>query len=285
MNLKGLHKHTRQIIEWARAHLDENGKGSLRTLYYAQSDLKGMGFSYKAMKNPLKVARLREIIDYDEIVDRTRECLDVPMWPSLAAFAPDAVVSYRQDIWSTQRFYVEVWCESDATVTYLQALCWELGVVLQPCRGDMGLHAIHKAAKRFKPHIEAGRPAHVIYCGDWNPKGEQIPQSIKANLWKRHGVRVKFTRVAILPAQIDKYRLPSRRGKANSSDPVAIAWHKIKGKDTRHVELEAMPSRTLIPLVRRGVVAKLDLKAVARKLPVQTRTRREIARRLGVPGP
>ena len=274
--LKGLHQHTREIIEWVREALDDLAPQTLRHLYYEQAPL--LGFSYQALKNPLKQARLRGIVGYEEIIDTTRDPIGPAMYSGPADYVDAAVLQYRHDIWSTQDVYCEVWVEASATIPVIDDHTWDLGMQLQPCRGDMGMHTIYMAAERFKPHVEAGRTIRLLHLGDWNPKGEQIPLTIQRSLLERHGVDVEIIRVAITPEQIDAYHLPSRD--VNKDDPQAVAWKKHHGKDARHVELEALPAKLLVPITREAVRAELNLEAMGRKLAAQKRVRREIGRRL-----
>ena len=274
---RGMSQSMRERIAWAREALDEFPRRSLRNLYYAQSGT--MGYTYDDMKRAMSVGRLKHILGYDEITDHTRTPVGPTLYRGLADFATVVVNAYRQDIWSTQTQYVEVWCESNATVPMLEDGTWELGVQLQPCGGDLTLYPVYMAAQRFQRHIDAGRPAVVIYVGDWNPKGEQIPRSIKRNLLERHGVEVEFVRVAITAEQIDEHQLPAKKpGKIKDGDHLAIPW--IKKHGALYVEVEAMAPQTLIEIVSDAVEARLDMKAWARKQTLQTRNRRKLERQL-----
>lgn len=276
--LKGKHKHTREMIWGARVALDEFQPRTLRNIYYGQTGTDG--YSYDAMIMALAIGRHCGVLGYDEIIDTTRNPQSPVMFTGVSDFRDFARHIYRQDIWSTQRQYVEVWCESNATAPILSQYTRDLGVPLQPCGGDFSIHATHVASERFRLHEQAGRPCVVIYVGDFNPKGEQIPKTIARNMRGRHGVRATFRHVAITPEQIVEHDLPSEKLVAKAGDKLAPAWIEKYGKDARTVEVEAMHPQTLIDIVRDAVSAELDLGAVAQKLPWQKRNSNDIQRRL-----
>ena len=274
---RGMHQSMRERIVWAREALDEFPRRSLRNLYYGQTGT--MGYSYNMMKTAMAVGRIKGILGYDEVIDLTRPPVGPTLYRGLGDFATVVVNSYRQDIWSTQSEYIEVWCESNATVPMLEDGTWELGVQIQPCGGDLTLYPLYMAAQRFAPHIAAGRPAVVIYIGDWNPKGLQIPLTIERNLYERHDVKVEFIRVAVTAEQIDEHQLPAKHpGKIKPGDHLAIPW--IKKHGALYVEVEAMAPQTLIDIVQEALEARLDMKAWARKQSLQRRNRRKLEQQL-----
>ncbi len=274
--LKGLYKHTRKIIKWARVALDGFSPQTLRNLYYGQEVL--LGYTYNNVKDATVTARLRGIIGYDEIVDLTRDAIGPALFSGIEDFIPSVIAFYRQDFWVTQPTYVEVWCEAQASVPVLESHTWDLGVKLWPCKGDPGLHSTFLTAQRLRPHVDAGRKVEIVYVGDWNPKGEQIPKTLQRNLADRHDVPIHFARVAITAQQISQYNLASKP--VNMNDPQAAAFLQTHGDDARHVEVEAMNPRELVGIVRDAMESRVDLEPMGRKLAAQKRTRREVARRL-----
>jgi hypothetical protein len=111
----------------------------------------GRGVGYKLFslnlipsmeKNPmqtvyrlLKEAREEGKIDWDWIVDETRELEQVATWDNPAQYVQAVARSYRRDFWQQQPERVEVWSEKGTIRGVLQPVLDEYGVGFRVMHG------------------------------------------------------------------------------------------------------------------------------------------------------
>src|SRR5882672_8049496 len=76
----------------------------------------------------LVYAREHDIVDWDDIVDETRTIERPPMWDNLADFGAAVAHSYRQDIWASFPYNVQVWSEKSTMGGIIQPVTEEYGV-------------------------------------------------------------------------------------------------------------------------------------------------------------
>jgi hypothetical protein len=94
------------------------------------------------------------------------------------------------------------------------------------------------------------REVELIYCGDFDPSGEDIPRSFQ----DKTGLTLR--RVALDWEQVLRFDLPPAMGKA--SDSRAAAFLERHGR-LMQVELEALPPEELQALLRAELEALLDV--------------------------
>ncbi len=81
------------------------------------------------------------------------------------------------DRWKTQETYVEVWFEAAAMTAQFQFYVNE-NIPLLAFHGDISIPAKWDAAVRLvRRWREMRKPIHIMYYGDLDPKGLQIPES------------------------------------------------------------------------------------------------------------
>ena len=223
---------------------------TVRQVYYALTDLGVVPKTeqgYRAVVYQLKNMRLDGSIPYSWIADNTRWQIkpdtDHDLYPALRRMQR----FYRRDFWTTQPVYVEIWVEKDALVGVVSPISEEFDVPLYVSRGYSSMTALYNAAEQIK---RVGKPAFIYHFGDFDPSGVDAAYKIRDELIK-HGAEITFKRAAIIPEQIEKYRLPSRPTKKN--DPRARKWG-----DQVRVELDALPAPILRDLVRQAIEQHID---------------------------
>jgi hypothetical protein len=158
---KKFQKPTMAVIEQANVIIDEYAaRGftlTLRQLYY-QFVARGLVSEnsqreYKRLGAIVSDARLAGLVDWDAIEDRTRYVRRLSSWDDPADIIESAAESYREDIWSGQRWRPEVWIEKDALVGVIEGVCAEYRVPHFPCRGNNSQSAQYEAGKRFERHL------------------------------------------------------------------------------------------------------------------------------------
>ena len=108
---------------------------TLRQLYYqfvSRDLLPNRQSEYKRLGDIINDARLAGLVDWEAIVDRTRNIRALPHWSDPAAIVQAAASSFAVDKWAEQPRRVEVWIEKDALVGVFEPVCEELDVPSSP---------------------------------------------------------------------------------------------------------------------------------------------------------
>ena len=207
------------IIENAQNILSEYPGGiTVRQLHYrlvAIGMINDMNH-YKRVVTAMTKARWDDIVDMEAFVDRERS-----MYGETKADEKDLddeieqgetqvkawMQNYRLNRWSNQDNYIEVWIEKKALQGVFERPCLAKSVGLAPCKGYPSITFLHDAYMRFSEAECNGKNPIILYFGDYDPSGEDIPRSIENNL-RRMGVDVEVKRLALLPEQIEEMNLP-----------------------------------------------------------------------------
>jgi len=97
------------------------------------------------------------------------------------------------------------------------------------------------------------RRVELLYCGDFDPTGEDIPRAFEAN------TGLGLARVALDWEQVERYDLPPAIGK--TTDSRAAAFVERHGRLVQ-VELEALPPDVLRDLLLAELVALVDVSTI-----------------------
>ena len=119
-----------------------------------------------------------------------------------------AADQYRVNRRADQEYYVEVWCEKDALSSILAPLASELHVTYMAQRGYSSATAMYNAAKRFESHLKNGRTPVVVYLGDHDPSGVDMPRDLQSRQDMLCWAEVVIYPVALTLDQVDEHQLP-----------------------------------------------------------------------------
>jgi len=245
------------IIKNAQKILLEYYKGiTIRQLHYR---LVAIGMTndlnhYKRVVSAMTRARWNKIISMDVFIDRERtmfgktedETKDLCYEIKYGKAQVNAWMNtYNLNIWSNQENYVEVGVEKKALQGIFEDPCKSMDVGLAAFKGYSSITFLHQAAQRFNTAIANGKNPIILYFGDYDPSGLDIPRSIKDNL-NRLGSNVEIRRIALNYDQIQNMDLPGVPVK--QSDSRANDW---SGGDV--VECDAIEPSTLAELCRNAI--------------------------------
>jgi hypothetical protein len=245
---------------------------TLRQLFYrlvARLVLPNTRAAYQSLSSHLTSARAAGLVDARRIVDHVRGTIRVGCWESPAELLHAAVTQYRREKWATQPHHVEVWCEKDAVVSVLRPVTDALEVTLYPCRGYSSFSALLEAADRLRSAMAFGRSPRVIYLGDFDPSGQDMPRDIRDRLAGDYDIDVALEVVALTRDQIEEHGLP--RMMTKGSDSRAARFVESNGDIA--VELDALPPDVLADLTRASVLRFLDKSAFRREQEQEERDR------------
>lgn len=122
--------------------------------------------------------------------------------------------AYNRNRWENQPIYAEVFIEKKAVQGIFQGVCDQNDIALGACKGYPSLTFLHETAKRFQDHFD--KELVILYFGDYDPSGEDIPRSIGENL-ARMGVDVEIRRMALNLDQVRAWKLPHAPTKITDS--------------------------------------------------------------------
>ena len=158
---------------------------TLRQLYYqfvARDLLPNTQKSYDKLGQIINRARMSGLMDWDFLVDRTRNIRSLAHWDSPADIIAATASSYRLDHWTTQPTRVEVWVEKEALAGVVQRVAERNDVAWFSCRGYVSQSEMWGAAQRLREHIKAGQNVKILHLGDHDPSGIDMTRDITERL-------------------------------------------------------------------------------------------------------
>jgi hypothetical protein len=229
---------------------------TLRQLYYqfvARDYLPNTQQSYKRLGGIVNDARLAGLIDWDHLVDRTRNLASLATWSSPASIVSACAAQYREDKWRDQAEYVEVWVEKEALagVVARAANAWQ--VPYFSCRGYVSQSEMHGAAQRIREHERGGQKVTVIHLGDHDPSGLDMTRDIRDRI-AMFGSLATIKRIALNMDQVEQYSPPPNPAKV--TDARFTDYQAEYGDDSW--ELDALDPATLDALIRDEIETHVD---------------------------
>lgn len=239
---------------------------TLRQLYYQFVARKVIMFDGKPFANEqrnydklgriISDARLAGLIDWDAIVDRTRQLESNSHWSSVRSMLRSAAAWYKRDLWRTQPVRLEVWIEKQALTGIIERPCMELDVPYFACRGYVSQSEQRVAGLRALSNYEHyGQQTIILHLGDHDPSGMDMTRDNNDRLAmfaSYNAVDVK--RIALNMDQILKHKSPPNPTKV--TDSRAPAYIEQFGYDSW--ELDALDPRILDKLVRKHINHYVD---------------------------
>lgn len=267
---------TLALIEQADALCREYAGGgytfTLRQLYYrlvAAGVIPNKQTEYKRLGAIVDDARYAGMIDWDHIVDRTREYESLPHWGSVwtpgTASALDFVQSvmpqFRISRWDNQPTRVEVWVEKEALLDVIARPARALDVGWFACRGYNSSSNAHEAAGRVGEYFEGGAERVVIiHLGDHDPSGIDMSRDIEARFRTflagdgHDPDALEVRRIALNMDQVRQYQPPPNPAKETDSRHAEYA--RRFGRTSW--ELDALDPPTIDALIREHVLGERD---------------------------
>jgi hypothetical protein len=181
---------------------------TLRQLYYqfvARDIIPNRQDEYVKLGKNINDARLAGLVDWDAIVDRTRNLLSLPNWDSSAEILNDAASQFKLDVWESQDYYIEVWIEKDALTGIIERVCNKWRIPFFSCRGYTSQSELWRAAQRV---ISKNKETIILHLGDHDPSGLDMTRDIidRFDLFECYNVEVK--RLALNMNQVDEHKPP-----------------------------------------------------------------------------
>jgi hypothetical protein len=149
-----------------------------------------------AKNNTQKISRLltwaREQgeVDWDSIVDESRQMEEISQWRDLESYGEVVARAYRRDFWAHQRNQVIVISEKATVAGILRPVLNEYGVTFFPVHGFNSATKMHDLAEQIlKGAADEGDQKYfvLLYVGDHDPSGEYMSEVDLPGRLKRYG--------------------------------------------------------------------------------------------------
>lgn len=237
---------------------------TLRQLYYqlvSRDYIPNNIREYKNLGNLVNDARLAGQIDWNRIVDRTRNLQRLPTWDSPADIIKSAAYSYRIDLWEGQEYQPEVWIEKNALIGVIGPVCERLRIPYFACVGYTSQSEMWSAAQRLRSYITVDNRIPVIFhLGDHDPSGIDMTRDIQERLDLFIGTDmamrrsrfsgVQIERLALNIDQINQYNPPPNPAKLTDSRSTVY----IRDFGYESWELDALDPATISNLIETAVL-------------------------------
>ena len=228
--------------------------------------------AYQRLIEHLNRARRARIISMDVIRDDGGIISEPNHWASAEQFMATVgamAKSFTLDHSAGQKIRLIVICEAGGMVPQLERVAHPFGVTVLSGGGFDSLTDKHKFAAALAGH---DRLTVVLHIGDHDPSGVSMflafLEDVEAFTCDLGG-NVTFTRLAVTPQQIQRYRLPTAPPKA--TDNRAFSGETCQA--------EALSPDVLANILRTAIEERVDQCVLDRALRQERRIRRELIKR------
>jgi hypothetical protein len=250
---------------------------TLRQLYYqfvAKGWLPNQQKWYDKLQCIVNDARMAGLLDWDAIVDRTRNLRSLRHWNSPEDVVQTMGLGYQEDLWANQPNRVEVWIEKDALAGILDVACPGLDVPYFSCRGYTSASEMWGAAMRIMKRLGNGQRTVILHLGDHDPSGVDMSRDIKERLATFISYHMEDSdtskffevrRIALKMSQIEEYKPPPNPAKQKD----ARFKKYVEKYGHSSWELDALDPAVLVALVRKKIKQFMDPRLMAKALEQQ----------------
>ncbi len=255
---------------------------TLRQLYYqlvSRAVIPNNEKSYDNIGALINDARLAGLVDWNAIVDRTRNLRNLPHWDKPSEIIDGAARQFNYDRWATQPGRVEVWIEKDALIGVIGGTCTSLDTPYFSCRGYTSQSEMWAAAQRItKRYLEQEQETTILHLGDHDPSGIDMTRDITDRLQMfcegDGAIAPIVDRIALNMNQIRKYNPPPNPAKITDSR----AAQYIAEYGNESWELDALDPKVIVALIKKNIVTHIDAEKFEEATLKQEHAREELAK-------
>lgn len=205
-------------------YLEQGYNLTVRQLYYqlvARGVIENTLRSYKNTANLINDAKMAGLLDWDAIVDRTREFIVRSHWTSGGQIIRATSEQYHEDLWNNQEFRVFVIVEKEALVGVLESTCKRWDVPLLAARGYPSGTVLREFAQaHLLPTLRKGQGLRILHLGDHDPSGIDMTRDLASRVDTfTYGQCSSYEvhRIALTMAQVEEVRPPENPAKTTDS--------------------------------------------------------------------
>ncbi len=258
---------------------------TLRQIYYqlvSRLVIENRLGEYKRLSRVLSDARLAGHVPWEAMEDRSRTILESGGWSDVTSFLKDEAIrfgfGYRRDLLQDQRERLEVWVEKDALSAIVHRVAFEYCVPVIVAKGFSSTSYVKQCANRInRALVESRQCTRVLYFGDFDPSGWEMPLAMERKLVDRLNVcpvSLAIERCALVPEQIRANELPEDPDAMKAGDSRTAKFLELFGADVSPVELDALHPEMLEEVVRDSIERNLDMEKFAGQQEIEEQERR-----------
>lgn len=165
----------------------------------------------------------------DTLADDTRTAITRgDGWLSEESFLRDVGrAEIRLDKWARQENYIEIWFEAKAMKAQFEH--YTRHITLRPFGGDCSIPFKWQIASELQEAYERyEKPITIIYFGDMDKKGFQIPESAVKDIREWTSAPFEFVRAGLNPGDEVTYSIPE-----NPDKPGSYQWEALSDEAAR----------------------------------------------------
>jgi hypothetical protein len=255
------------VISQANAIIEEYAAQgfdlTLRQLYYqfvSRDLIPNRQSEYKRLGDIVNDGRLAGLIDWDTIVDRTRNLEALPHWSGPDDIVASSAQQFRVDKWSDQPTRIEVWIEKDALLGVISGVCEANDVAYFSCRGYTSQSEMWSASQRLEKYLDDDQTVLILHFGDHDPSGIDMTRDItdRLELFFRGDdydlEKLEVRRMALTTEQIAQYNPPPNPAKV--TDSRYEGYERLYGNESW--ELDALEPQVLAALIQSEIDEERD---------------------------
>jgi hypothetical protein len=230
---------------------------TLRQLYYqfvARDFIPNNQKSYDNLGSLINDARLAGLVDWNAIVDRTRNMRKNSHWENPKDFLESVAPQFQLDKWEGQKYRPEVWVEKDALVGVVERVCRKLDVPYFSCRGYTSQSEVWSAAQRLLSWRDDDYTPIIIHLGDHDPSGIDMTRDVTDRLKLFCDDEIEVQRIALNRDQIRKYNPPPNPAKL--TDSRCEGYISVHGNQSW--ELDALNPKIISALIEKAIESLRD---------------------------
>ena len=259
-------------VQEVLAELHDYKPLTLRQVYYqlvGKGCIENTVSQYNMLSKLIKWARIDGHISWADIEDRVRVYHDLTGWVNSQDFVQYDVnqflEGYHRDLLQSQEKYIEIWIEKDAVSSIFVRAASPFTVSVTASRGFSSVSFINEFKQRLAWH--ADKQAVMLYFGDFDPSGIEIPNAIMTTLRDELNVdNIEFKRVALLREDIFQYKLPHDAKALKRSD--TRAKKHLENYGELAVELDALRPDILEKKIKNAIISELDVDLFNREVEI-----------------
>jgi hypothetical protein len=248
-----------QANEIARTYAAAGYDLTLRQMYYqfvARDLIPNTHKEYKRLGAILNNARNAGLMDWNHMIDRTRQQVTVPSWSSPSSIIDTAARQFKRDLWTEtgQQFRPQIWVEKDALEGVIARPATELRVPFLSCRGYVSQSQMWLRGREMALQIRSGYTPVVIHLGDHDPSGIDMTRDIQERLSLYSGDDIEVRRIALTMDQVRELDPPPNPTKMTDSR----AEEYMTEYGDQSWELDALEPSYIDNIVRLAIAPLVD---------------------------
>lgn len=253
---RGRSKATDELIDAAIEILEQQQPMGVRGVAYQLFNMKlilSMGrIDTNRISRVIVLAREAGLIDWDWIVDESRQLEKPPQWDDLDEYSEMVIKSYRKDFWAYQPYNIIVMSEKATVGGVIRPVTDKWGVSFLAVHGFSSATKIHELAEAS---ADDERETIILYVGDYDPSGLWMSEVDVPERMEKYGGQFTLRRIALLAGDITEPSL-AFEVEEKRKDP-RYAWYK-KNFGRQCYELDAMTPNELRQRVDEAISQYVD---------------------------